>query len=106
MLLFAENAVVIATSGLSLRESPGQKNRLICKLSNGAMVEVVAKTGPKETIEGIAGQWFKVRAGSDEGWVFSGYLRAPSAKDLSRDNLNTNTASTLMEIRGENNYLA
>ena len=68
-----ETAVVDSPGGLVFRDAPSANSKRIYSLINNTGV-VVLENGPKATIGGKTGNWKKVRVGSDEGWVFGGYL--------------------------------
>ncbi|MCU0848463.1 MAG: SH3 domain-containing protein [Spirochaetes bacterium] len=68
-----ETAVVDSPGGLVFRDAPSANSKRIYSLINNTGV-VVLENGPRETIGGKTGIWQKVRVGSDEGWVFGGYL--------------------------------
>jgi Bacterial SH3 domain len=72
---------VVAKSGLTLRANPGSKGKKKSTLAYGTEVTVLAeglRVTPHEVLEfkgfTIDGFWVKVKAGSEEGWVFDGYL--------------------------------
>lgn len=67
-------ATVNASSGLTLRAKPSGESAQVALLENKSKVEVLDKNGPAETIEGKKGNWYKVKSGKDEGYVFSGFL--------------------------------
>ncbi len=61
-------------STLRLRESPSLNGKYIRTLKQGEKLELL-ETGKKETIDGIKGNWVKVRTNQgEEGWCFDGYL--------------------------------
>lgn len=72
---------VVAKSGLSLRANPGSKGKKKSTLAYGTEVTVLAE-GLRVTrhevneFKGftIDGYWVKIKSGSEEGWVFDGYL--------------------------------
>ncbi len=72
---------VLAKSGLSLRANPGSKGKKKSTVAFGTVVTVLAE-GMKvtahevEEFKGytIKGHWVKVKVGSEDGWVFDGYL--------------------------------
>jgi hypothetical protein len=72
---------VVAKSGLTLRANPGSKGKKKSTLAYGTEVTVLAeglRVTPHEVNEfkgfTIDGFWVKVKSGSEEGWVFDGYL--------------------------------
>ncbi len=69
-----EKAVVIAKSGLSLREEPNGKSKLIKLLPTNTIVNVLEK-GENATINGKKSAWYKVLYGKYEGYAFGGYLK-------------------------------
>jgi hypothetical protein len=61
-------------SGLRLRETPDQQGNIIRKLDQNEKLEFMER-GVKETINGIKGNWVKVKTEKGEiGWCFDGYL--------------------------------
>jgi hypothetical protein len=76
-----DQLTVLAKSGLSLRASAGANGKKKSNLPFGSVVTVLAeglRTVPNSVVEfkgyTIKGFWVKVKAGSEEGWVFDGYL--------------------------------
>ena len=63
------------TVNLRIRESYTTTAKIITTLPQGTKVEVLEK-GKADTINGIKGNWVKVKSESGfEGWCFDGYLR-------------------------------
>lgn len=60
--------------GLRVREEPGLQGKKIAALQYCTPVEVLETGSATETIDGIEGQWKRVRYGKIEGWAFGGYL--------------------------------
>lgn len=76
-----DKLTVLAKSGLSLRASAGANGKKKTNLPFGSVVTVMAeglRTVPNSVVEfkgySIKGYWVKIKAGSEEGWVFDGYL--------------------------------
>lgn len=67
-------AKVNAASGLTLRANPSSNSKQVALLDDKTEVIVLDKNGPTETIEGKKGNWYKIKSGNDEGYVFSGFL--------------------------------
>jgi uncharacterized protein YgiM (DUF1202 family) len=67
-------AVVIAKSGLSMREEPESTSKMVTLLPANALVSIVEK-GSEVTIKGKKAPWYKVKYGKKEGWAFGAYLR-------------------------------
>lgn len=67
-------AKVNAASGLTLRAKPSSDSKQVALLDHKSEVIVLDKNGPAETIEGKKGNWYKIKSGNDEGYVFSGFL--------------------------------
>lgn len=86
----AENGVVHAPSGLSLRAEPSTTAKVLTKLANGSKVQILQKDGPQQKIEGISSNWFKVSASGKTGWVFGGFIKSAAE---SKQVISHNTAS-------------
>lgn len=65
---------VLSSSGLNLRQEPSPKGKKIGLAPFGDQVTVTETTATRFDSEKISGFWVKVRAGSLEGYAFSGYL--------------------------------
>ncbi|MDD3147432.1 MAG: SH3 domain-containing protein, partial [Candidatus Riflebacteria bacterium] len=72
----AETGIVNAKSGLSLRATPAASGKLLQKLPHGTRIEILDKNGPAAQIEGLNGNWFKIKNKSNIGWVFGGFIKA------------------------------
>lgn len=67
-------AKVNAASGLTLRAKPSSNSSQVALLDDKSEVTILDQNGPTETIEGKKGNWYKIKSGNDEGYVFSGFL--------------------------------
>lgn len=65
---------VLAHSGLSLRSIPKSNGQKITVIPFSESVTILEKTGIKESIEWMSGEWVKVRYDGYEGYIFSGFL--------------------------------
>ncbi|MEL7223129.1 MAG: SH3 domain-containing protein, partial [Bacteroidota bacterium] len=69
---------VVAPSGLSLRDAPGQSATRIGIIPKGAKVRVLDYNQEKdknlESIDGYYGYWASVNYQEQKGYVFSAYL--------------------------------
>ncbi|WCL51040.1 SH3 domain-containing protein [Leptospira sp. GIMC2001] len=59
---------------LNLRKEPSIKSKAITQLFNGTVVYMFKDNEVNDKINGIQGNWNKVRKGKFEGWVFGQYL--------------------------------
>ncbi len=76
-----DTALVLAESGLTLREEPRQEAAKVAVVPQLAEVEVLDKSGPAEEIEGMKAFWYKVATREGEtGWCFSGFLGISGGK--------------------------
>lgn len=70
-----KKAVVVAGSGLTLRQTPKEPYKTTTLLPYNAIVNVLEQTNELETHQGIMGKWCKVRYLGKEGYAFGGYLK-------------------------------
>jgi uncharacterized protein YraI len=89
----AKEAVVVAKSGLSLRESASPTAKMITLLPSNAVVSVLEK-GEEVTLKGKKSNWYKVKYGKSEGFAFGAYL------NLGRKLKATNTATAKTASEG------
>jgi hypothetical protein len=69
-----KKSFITKVSTLRLRETSGNDGKIIRLLSKGEKLELLEK-GKEEIINGIKGNWVKVKTGKGEiGWCFDGYL--------------------------------
>lgn len=84
-----EKFVVEAKSGLSLRKLPSQTSEKITVIPYNQPIYLIEKTTISDVIENKKGYWWKVEWYSNEGFVFSTFLRKISFSD---------TISTVQQI--------
>ena len=72
--LSSQKAVVTASSGLILRQSPQSFFDSAYLVPYNVIVDVLKQTNEIETHQATMGKWFKVAYGSQTGYVFGGYL--------------------------------
>ena len=65
---------VATVSGMNLREDPSTSGKKIKLLSGGTVVTFIEASGVQETISGFEGEWLKVDADGEVGYVFGGYV--------------------------------
>jgi len=65
---------VAALSGMNMRSSPDLKGEIIQLVKYNDKLEFQEKTGIKLEVEGIEGEWVKVKNQMQEGYVFGGFL--------------------------------
>ena len=88
-----EVCTVTAPSGLSLRAQPSLTAERIGGIPYNAQVESLTPTiypEPTDTIDNVSGAWVPVRYGTQEGYVFSAYLKygdlfTPATEKLNND---------------------
>lgn len=61
-------------SGLNLRDVPGLNGGIISTVSDGLPVEILGRDEHPDDIDNIMDYWYRIRAGTVEGWCFGGYL--------------------------------
>lgn len=71
----AKKAVVIAKSGLTLRNKPQESYFTTTLLPYNTIVDVLEQTDQIETHQGIMGKWYKVSYQNKQGYAFGGYLK-------------------------------
>ncbi len=69
-----DKAVVIAKSGLAMREKANKDAKLVDLLPANSIVEVLEK-GAEGTIKGKKNNWYKVKHDNKEGFAFGAFLR-------------------------------
>jgi hypothetical protein len=65
---------VVTSNYLRLRQKPSQNADTLSGLTKGSVVELVASTDRKETIDGNSSFWYRVNMDGLQGWVFGAYL--------------------------------
>ncbi|MCG6142785.1 SH3 domain-containing protein [Leptospira mtsangambouensis] len=70
-----ERFIVNAKSGLNLRESPRINGKIVVSIPYKQPVTIIEKTTLSESIEGIQGNWLKIRWFTNEGYIFGGFLK-------------------------------
>ncbi|PJZ23924.1 hypothetical protein CH352_18790 [Leptospira hartskeerlii] len=74
-LIEIEYRFITAAKGLNLRSEPNVQSEAIILIPAGKIVAVKEKSKqPSELINGISGNWLKVKYTWHEGWIFDGYL--------------------------------
>ncbi len=81
VLTLRSNWGVIRASFLRLREEPLQKARIVAHLRRGSVLEILSRTGAKETIEEATSYWYQVNYGGLRGWVFGAYLEIMDSRN-------------------------
>jgi hypothetical protein len=69
---------VVAKSGLNLRATASSKGEKIVTIPNGEEVKLVDKSGKKEKVGKVTGEWFRISWKDKTGYAFSGFLSAGS----------------------------
>lgn len=85
----ANKQYVSAVGGLKMRDMPNKDGKAIALIPQGSEVVVLEETGQEEEVSGRRGKWAKIRYGSQEGFVFGGFL----ASELPSVDLSLTTAS-------------
>jgi hypothetical protein len=65
---------VYSQTSLNLREKPDKSSASLGQIWRATNVEFLDSSGVQETISGIKGEWWRVKAEGKEGYMFSGYL--------------------------------
>ncbi|EAY30055.1 SH3 domain-containing protein [Microscilla marina] len=91
-------AKVNAPSGLTLRAKPNSDSKQVALLDDKSEVEILDKNGPAETIEGKKGNWYKIKAKGDEGYVFSAFLKLKGQENESEGSQEAEQKSKKKEI--------
>lgn len=65
---------VYAYSGLKLRTQPTLNSEVVKVIPYGDKVTLIAKSGTHQVIEWMSGEWVKVTHGTDEGFIFEGFI--------------------------------
>ena len=67
---------ITAKSGVNLRKEPNTYSQKIGEgLAFDTKVIILDMNGPKQTIENIYSNWYKVTDGKDTGWCFGGFVK-------------------------------
>ncbi len=67
--------VITAKSGVNARKEPNTKAQKVGSFAYNKEVTILNVNGPKQTIENITSNWYKVTDGKITGWVFGGFIR-------------------------------
>jgi len=74
-------AIVKANRGLRMRTSDSINSKKILTIPNNSIIELVpvskGGTGKYKKINGIPGNWRKIKYKNNIGWVFGGFLELP-----------------------------
>ncbi len=65
---------VVDVDGLRLREKPDQTGRILLSLTEGARVEILARTPDAMEIDGQTDYWYQVNHNGLRGWTFGAFL--------------------------------
>lgn len=87
--------IVIAKSGLVLREYPSQSAKSIAIIPFKTKVSLIEASEQSVQIKEITAPWYKVKWGTKEGWAFSGFLKTvvPYSNQILLNNYLTNRIS-------------
>ena len=66
--------IITAKSGVFARKEPNIKSQKVGGFAYNTKVSILATNGPKETIENITSNWYKVTDGETTGWCFGGFV--------------------------------
>jgi len=66
--------IVIAKSGLRLRDEPSVNSKIITTIKSGEHVLIIRENVKSETISGHTGSWIYVEYLGKQGWVFDAYI--------------------------------
>ncbi len=84
-----ETGIIDTAGGLNLREKPAKTGKLLARLKNGTKVEILDRSGPGETVEGIKSNWFKVSVQGKTGWIFGGFIKPAAGDDADKTDKST-----------------
>lgn len=65
---------VVDVDGLRLRDKPDQTGRILLSLTQGARVEILARTPDAMEIDGRTDYWYHVNHNGLRGWTFGAFL--------------------------------
>lgn len=82
-----QKGLVIAKSGLTLREQPNTKSKSITVIARNQEIGVLKFLDESVEIKGVYGSWCQVRYGKKEGYLFSGYINFSMAKVSAKSGL-------------------
>lgn len=63
-----------AKSGVNLRKEPSTNSQKVGGFAYNTEVTILDTNGPKQTIENISSNWYKVTNGEVTGWCFGGFV--------------------------------
>ncbi len=66
--------VITAKSGVNARKEPNTKSQKVGSFAYNKEVTILDTNGPKQTIENITSNWYKVTDGEVTGWCFGGFV--------------------------------
>ncbi len=82
-----QKGLVVAKSGLTLREKPDAKSKSLGIIPKNQEIGVIEFLDKFVEIGGISGDWCKVRYGKKEGYLFSGFINFSIAKVKAKSGL-------------------
>lgn len=71
---FNEQARISSNTGLNLRAEPNNNSEVLAKIPFWHLVDLCGLAYVTDTINGVKGNWTKVRYGESKGYVFDAYL--------------------------------
>ena len=74
VLAMSTRWAVVDVDGLRLREKPDQTGRILLSLTEGARVEILARTADATEIDGQTDYWYQVNHNGLRGWTFGAFL--------------------------------
>ncbi len=73
--------IITAKSGINIRKEPKSNSQKVGSIANNAEVTILDTNGPKQTIENISSNWYKVTDGKVSGWCFGGFVNVVDSND-------------------------
>lgn len=73
--------IITAKSGINIRKEPKANSQKIGSIENNTEVTILDINGPKQTIENISSNWYKVTDGKVSGWCFGGFVNVVDSND-------------------------
>ena len=65
---------ISAKSGINIRQEPITNSKKVGSFQYNKKVTVLDLNGPKQTLEGVTSNWYKITDGEITGWCFGGFV--------------------------------
>ena len=70
----SDKLMVASPSGVFIRDTSSLISNKICSIQFGEMVTLLGRTFERDTVNGMIGEWWKIKYNSCTGYVFNNYL--------------------------------